>query len=804
MNFLNPAIAVAGLLSVSIPIIIHLLMRRRRRPIEWGAMRFLLEAYRKHKRRLRLEQLLLLAARCVLVALIGLGLGRPLLGGLRGVRGGGPVTVYVLLDNSLTATARDEGGGRTALERHQETAERLLSQLDGAAGDRAGLIVLGGPAQGVVTPASADVDSVRGLVREVKGTESAADFEGALGALRAELGVEGGTAEGRSAGGASAPLGGAGGEGSGRTVVVVLSDFLLGSAETQRALAQVGRMPNLVVLASEPSERSVGNVTVTEVEPLRPVMIAGGGRSAEPAQVLVTLRRSGPLVREAGVSTVRLTAEDPLRPGEGGVGRAAQAVARWEPGQAEAQVSVAASLEGGASGGEVVLAASVDADALAGDNVARRPVEVRRSLRVGIVSPRRATARPTVQQFEPADWFRLALQPAEESERRAAEVEVVEFEPGALDAARLSGLDAVILARPEALSEGAWSRVRAFADSGGLVVVSPPPAVTVHLWADAMTRALGVGWSIGREAVAYGEGAAIAAEREPVAGGQDLLSLVAAELGELVGPVRVFRALPVEPAPGQDAGAELLSLEDGTPLVMASAPGAGEGVRDGEEASEGSGAAAAAGEGESGRGLVVLLTSAPSFEWTDLQARPLMVPLVQEIVRQGVGRARGTWTAVAGTRPEVPARSVELRPMGGGTPVRVGVDGRAAAPVRHAGLLRATDDRGATRGIVAVNADVRAGRTDAQPAEAVRAWLSGALGGTEVSWLGAALPSGGAGAGRTDLRAALEREDDRPTLSLPLLIAALCVAVVELALARWFSHAGVSASPAGPAAGRAA
>ena len=61
MTFVTAGLAVAGVLGMAIPIIIFLLWRQRRTPIEWGAMRFLLEAYRKHRRRLRFEQLLLLA-----------------------------------------------------------------------------------------------------------------------------------------------------------------------------------------------------------------------------------------------------------------------------------------------------------------------------------------------------------------------------------------------------------------------------------------------------------------------------------------------------------------------------------------------------------------------------------------------------------------------------------------------------------------------------------------------------------------------------------------------------------------------
>jgi hypothetical protein len=76
MLFLNAALVV-GLAAVSIPIIIHLLNRRSAKVIDWGAMRFLLDSVLTRKRRIQLEEALLMAARCLLVALIALSVARP-------------------------------------------------------------------------------------------------------------------------------------------------------------------------------------------------------------------------------------------------------------------------------------------------------------------------------------------------------------------------------------------------------------------------------------------------------------------------------------------------------------------------------------------------------------------------------------------------------------------------------------------------------------------------------------------------------------------------------------------------------
>src|SRR5260370_8733328 len=60
--------------AVSVPIIIHLLNRKRFRIVDWAAMRFLLAAQRKNARKMRLEQLILLLLRCLLVLLLVLAM----------------------------------------------------------------------------------------------------------------------------------------------------------------------------------------------------------------------------------------------------------------------------------------------------------------------------------------------------------------------------------------------------------------------------------------------------------------------------------------------------------------------------------------------------------------------------------------------------------------------------------------------------------------------------------------------------------------------------------------------------------
>lgn len=76
MSFLN-TILLAGLGAIAIPIIIHLLSRKAAKVMDWGAMQFLLDSIESRKRRIQLEEALLMAARCLLMGLLALAVARP-------------------------------------------------------------------------------------------------------------------------------------------------------------------------------------------------------------------------------------------------------------------------------------------------------------------------------------------------------------------------------------------------------------------------------------------------------------------------------------------------------------------------------------------------------------------------------------------------------------------------------------------------------------------------------------------------------------------------------------------------------
>ncbi|MFW6158846.1 MAG: BatA domain-containing protein [Planctomycetota bacterium] len=102
-SFFNAAL-MWGSGLVSVPIIIHLLNRQRYRVIDWAAMEWLLLALKQNRRRVLIEQLLLLALRCLIILLIVLAVSKIYFSGEAGIVGelaGTRTDWVVVLDDSF-------------------------------------------------------------------------------------------------------------------------------------------------------------------------------------------------------------------------------------------------------------------------------------------------------------------------------------------------------------------------------------------------------------------------------------------------------------------------------------------------------------------------------------------------------------------------------------------------------------------------------------------------------------------------------------------------------------------------------
>ena len=133
--FLHP-VYLFGLIAASLPVVIHLLNRRRIKRIRFPAVRFLLLSQKRISRTKRLRHWILLALRTFAVLVLVLLLARPIFQtGVGLFAGGGPSSIAVVLDNSLSMRWSRDGEG---FKQAKEAAARLFASL--GAGDRSALI----------------------------------------------------------------------------------------------------------------------------------------------------------------------------------------------------------------------------------------------------------------------------------------------------------------------------------------------------------------------------------------------------------------------------------------------------------------------------------------------------------------------------------------------------------------------------------------------------------------------------------------------------------------------------------------
>jgi hypothetical protein len=147
-GFATPAL-LWGLALGAAPLLIHLLNKRKYRETSWAAMRFLLEAVRKNSRRMRLEQLILLAVRTLILLLVVMALAEPLgkhLGVLFQPRQ--PTHRIIVIDASLSMgfVAREE----SLFSRAKDTARAIVER--GRPGDVFNLVRLSNIPPAVIVP----------------------------------------------------------------------------------------------------------------------------------------------------------------------------------------------------------------------------------------------------------------------------------------------------------------------------------------------------------------------------------------------------------------------------------------------------------------------------------------------------------------------------------------------------------------------------------------------------------------------------------------------------------------------------
>jgi len=412
------------LLAAAVPVIIHLIFRRKRQAIDFPTLMFFQRVDMKLASRRKIKELLLLVLRAAALCLVVLALARP--GFHAKAEGGGSADCVLIIDNSASMGLPAHTGTRLELARAQ--AHAILSAL-GAEGRAAILNTVSGDPASEVPSFVAQRDLLNHALQALYPTQASGSLAGALGSAKDEL-IK-----------SSSP----------NREVYILSDLQANLFKDQTALrdALVGLPPEVTVfLCPVPAAAPENNAAVVSVSIDPRPKVAG-----RVMRLVATVKNLS--LREM-TTAVTATLRD---------AKPVSATATLVAGATQ-EVTLALTLgQEGFTWGEVKL----DNDDALYDNVWPFCLEIRGPIRALVVSP------PPPRKAETGEAFYLlkALDPT--GDGRLSGIKVENLPPDKLPK-ELGPYDAVILCGTRAFAPAVVKALESYVDrGGGLMIFSSPP-----------------------------------------------------------------------------------------------------------------------------------------------------------------------------------------------------------------------------------------------------------------------------------------------------------------------------------------
>lgn len=449
-GFVHPGLLI-GMALAAVPLIIHLLNRQRYKPMPWAAMRFVLAAYRKTRRRAQLENLLLLLLRMLGIALLALAISRPFTGDQSPLAALAQSRRDVVLVLDASASTGYRPDVQATFERVVERAREIVLELDGGRDDRVRVIVAGARPRLVAWRRPDEALSV--LSTLTAPTDEPLDLAAALGEV-VRLAEEDGQGARASA-----------------LEIRLLTDLqresfepatALSSEDGPRAPAVREQLDALAKLEARVLVEDLGtseavppNVAITSIEPLSTVL----GAQA-PCDVAVSVHNFGAVARN-GVRvqlSIDVDTKLPFRP-----------VDVPAHGETKAVFPVVF-----ATPGPHVLTARIESDRLAADDTRAHVLVVPPPVRVLLVN---GEPKPEIENDE-TGFLQAVLDPPIDDEvlaggaARPFEPKVIEPHELRDPALELASFDVVVLANVDGLPAESIERLERWTAEGGSLILT--------------------------------------------------------------------------------------------------------------------------------------------------------------------------------------------------------------------------------------------------------------------------------------------------------------------------------------------
>ncbi|MEI7767270.1 MAG: VWA domain-containing protein [Phycisphaerae bacterium] len=603
-GFVTPWLFAAGATATSIPIVIHLLNRRRFKIVVWAAMDFLLAAQKRNARRLQFQRFLLLLLRVLALLALAAAVAQLLLGaaGLAGILGAEQRAVVIVWDDSYSM-GFTKPGQPSNFDRSRKV---LLDYMDtlGAA-DRVALLRASRGAEPIIGKATLDHKALRRAIEAQEISDGGTDLSAALDKAADLLAEVKGTTTFRQV-----------------LMVTDGSRSSLGMQNPQTAVATAENLKKAVRKVREVAKLSVldlgeneqFNVGITALEATRPVAVAG---AATELRVVVTNAYDTP---QMGI---------PLTVQVNGVPIYNERIMRLEPGASKA-VNVSLTPP---NPGRIVVEARLNGhnDLLPADDVRRMILDVQKELPILVVDG----SQGTTNSLRSSTFLQMALAPMIDAQSASVfSVRVIgEFELPQMKV-NPRAFPVLILTDTSVPDDNTAKTLKAYVNEGGYLIIFPGPGTKPEL----MNRVLGdngmklLPAGMGQLAKVRATGDAVVGLKfDPMGYAHPILAPFAAANRENanIGLNTVQTTDYVRlTLPNDNASQMILKYTDGAPAVVTRSVGAGR---------------------------VTLFASSADTSWNDFPAKPSFVPFVHELVYFGLAREPIGYNVAVGQPLQLPA-----------------------------------------------------------------------------------------------------------------------------------------------------
>jgi hypothetical protein len=574
MSFQNP-ILLLGLFGALVPIILHLIQKRRPRKHRFAAIELVLKSVERVERKWRLKRFLLLASRVSLLSALALAAAGPLFGAEKtlAVVASGPKRLGIVIDSSLSMRARY--GQTSAFQRAIAQARSLVDAMGPE--DQAVIVAAKKKPELLLPRPTAAREELYAALDKLNPTFDAVDMGESVSTAAQALGtLKDGAAEGP---GEKKPADKAKG-----AHIVVLSDLAGHAFQSASELSLPGtggaaEVEVVDVLSSIPAEKRT-NRAITALDTAN---VPGHA----PRTVEFRARVQSFMAENAGKSQ---GADITL---EGKDGKLEAGSVEVTPGTIVDKVMQHAFEEPGF----VPVAVKLEPDLLIEDDVRYATADVRRQVRTLVVDG----APSGVPKEDEVFYLERALQ-AGAQDQPAPRVITADD----LAHADLSGFDVVVLAGVNTFSRTEGARLVEFVEKGGGLFITASQDMDVDLYnaelGRVLPRPLHVVKMLDPETGGVGASGLVTL-RSPALDHPVMEIFEGQALGGLLS-TRTRAYLLLQPGANKQAKV-LVEYEDGQPALI---------------------------EGNAGSGRVILLTTSIDRDLTDLPIRPAFVPLVRRIL----------------------------------------------------------------------------------------------------------------------------------------------------------------------------